>query len=120
MQVDYTAEMNINQVGEDEIAIRQGVETIVASNPLVDYCNAYVWRNRVVVGIMPHPIYSRSQRDKLVQEIIDDLDEAYGFDETLISFDMDIVYEISKFNKKPRVDEKDASALFYTVKVRRN
>ncbi len=103
----------------DESAGKQGVESIVSQNTLVDYCVAYVWKNRVLVGIIPKPLYSRTQRTQLEEQIKQSINDAYGFDEVLLSFDMDIIHEISKLNKRSDVDDKEVETLFYSVKIRR-
>ncbi|MDE6614911.1 MAG: hypothetical protein K2K24_05315 [Clostridia bacterium] len=115
ISIDYT-----NYTGlVDENVGKQGVESIVSQNSLVDYCVAYVWKNRVLVGIIPKPLYSRSQRVELEEQIKQSISEVYGFDETLVSFDMDIIHEIGKLNKRTDVPDKDVETLFYSVKVRK-
>ena len=103
----------------DEYMGKQGVESIVSQNSLVDYCVAYVWKNRVIVGIIPKPLYSRTQRTQLEEQIKQSISEAYGFDEILISFDMDMIHEIGKLNKRSYVDDKEVETLFYSAKVRK-
>ena len=103
----------------DENPSQQSVEGIVSQNASVDYCVAYVWKNRVLVGIIPKPLYSRSQRVEFEEQIKRSISEVYGFEEVLLSFDMDIIHEIGKLNKKTAVDDKEVETLFYSVKVRK-
>lgn len=117
--IDINIDYNACLQTVDENAARQGVESIVSQNELVDYCVAYVWKNRLLVGIIPKPLYSRTQRTQLEEQIKQDIAGAYGFDETLVSFDMDILHEISKLNKKPTTDDREVELLFHSVKVRR-
>lgn len=103
----------------DEDQALQGVESIASQNSMVDYCVALVWKNRALVGVIPKPLFSRTQRTQLEEQIKQSISEVYGFEEILVSFDMDIIHEISKLNKKPNVDNKEIETLFYCVKVRR-
>ncbi len=108
----------VNSVTESQV--RQDIESIVSSNDLVEYCTAYVWKNRVLVGLISKPLFSRTQRTQLEESIKQAILNEYGFEEALISFDMDVIYEISKLNKTSNADDKDVAALFYSVKVRRS
>lgn len=115
INIDYC-----NNIGATEENVgQQGVESIVSQNVSVDYCVAYVWKNRVLVGIIPKPIFGRTQRAQLEEQIKQSISEVYGFEEALVSFDMDIIHEIGKLNKKTNVSDKEVETLFYSVKVRR-
>ncbi|MDE6188796.1 MAG: YhcN/YlaJ family sporulation lipoprotein [Clostridia bacterium] len=115
-------DINLNYVNYmqsvDENAASQGVESILAQIETVDYCAVLVWKNRLLVGVIPKPLFSRSERTQLEQQITLAVGEVYGFDEVLISFDMDVIHEINKLNKIS-ADSKQIETLFYSVKVRR-
>ena len=110
---------NIDYVQQDIALAKQGVEMILSQNPQIDSFGVLIWKNKALIGVLPHPLYSRTQREALVSAIESDINEVYGFEETLISFDMDILYEINKLNKSSAINDEDASKLFYSVKVRR-
>ena len=103
----------------DENDAAQGVSSIISQIEAVDYCEVLVWKNRLLVGVIPKPLFSRTERTRLEEQIVQAVNEEYGFDEVLISFDMDIIHEIGKLNKTSPVD-KQIETLFYSVKVRRS
>lgn len=111
---------NIDYVQQDVALAKQGVELILSQNSQIDSYSVLIWGNKVLVGVLPRPLYSRSQREALITKIKSDINDVYGFEETLITFDMDILYEINKLNKSSVVKDDDASKLFNSVKVRRN
>ena len=105
---------------QQEIALaKQGVELILLQNSQIDSFGVIVWKNKVLVGVLPHPLYSRSQREALETSIKSDINDVYGFEEVLVSFDMDILYELNKLNRNGLKDE-DVSKLFNSVRIRRN
>ena len=110
----------VNYVQQDAALAKQGIELILSQNQQIDSCSVLIWGNKLLVGVLPHPLYSRTQREALKTSIISDLNDVYGFEEILVSFDMDILYEINKLNKCDSVKDEDMSKLFYSVKVRRN
>ena len=89
----------VNYIQQDAELAKQGVELILSQNQQIDSYSVLVWGNRLLVGVLPHPLYSRTQREALKTSIISDINDVYGFEEVLISFDMDILYEINKLNK---------------------
>ena len=109
----------VDYVQQDAALARQGIELILSQNSQIDSSSVLIWGNKLLVGVLPHPLYSRSQREALKQSIISDINDEYGFEEILVSFDVDILYEINKYSKIDAKDE-DLSKLFYSVKVRRN
>ncbi len=110
----------VNYAQQDVALVKQGVELILSQNAQIDSYSVLIWGNKVLVGVLPHPLYSRTQRDALETSIKSDINDVYGFEEVLVSFDTDIFYEISKLNKLGSINDEDASKLFYSVKVRRN
>ena len=109
----------VNSVQQDIALAKQGVEMILSQNDQIDSFGVIVWKNRVLVGIIPHPLYSRTQRDALETAIKSDISDVYGFEETLVSFDMDILYEINKLNRSGDIKDETAQKLFNSVRVRR-
>ena len=110
----------VNYVQQDAALAKQGVEMILSQNKQIDSYSVLIWGDRLLVGVLPHPLYSRTQREALKTSIISDINDVYGFEEILVSFDMDILYEMGKLNKSTSVADEDLSQLFYSVKVRRN
>ena len=111
---------NIDYVQQDAALAKQSVELILSQNSQIDTYSVLICGNKVLVGVLPHPLYSRSQREALVTKIQSDINDVYGFEEVLISFDMDILYEINKLNKTGAIKDEDALKLFNSVKIRRN
>ena len=109
----------VNYVQQDSGLVEQGVGAILSQNSQIDSFGVLVWGNKLLVGVLPHPLYSRSQREALKQSIVSDINKEYGFEEILISFDVDVLYEINKLNKSDVAKDEDISKLFYSVKVRR-
>lgn len=110
----------VDYVQQDGALVEQGVKAILSQNSQIDSFNVLVWENNLLVGVLPHPLYSRSQREALKQSIVSDINKEYGFEEILISFDLDVLYEINKLNKGDVANDEDISKLFYSVKVRRS
>ena len=106
-------------VQQDCALVKQGVELILSQNAQIDSFSVLILGNRLLIGVLPHPLYARSQREALKQAIVSDVNGAYGFDEVLVSFDMDVLYEMNKLNKSNAINDEDVSKLFYSVKVRR-
>ena len=105
---------------QQEIALaKQGVELILSQNAQIESFGVIVWQNKVLVGVLPRPLYSRSQRDALETAIRSDINDVFGFDEILVSFDMDILYEINKLNRNSNFKDENVSKLFNSVKIRR-
>ncbi|MDE5756028.1 MAG: hypothetical protein K2I23_02970 [Clostridia bacterium] len=107
-------------IQQDAELAKQGVELILSQNQQIDSFGVLIFGNRLLVGVLPHPLYSRTQREALKTAIVSDINDVYGFEEILVSFDMDILYEINKLNKSDNVNDEDLSKLFYSVQVRRN
>ena len=110
----------VDYVQQDGELAKQGVELILSQNSQIDSFSVLVWGNKLLVGVLPHPLYSRTQREALKQSIVSAISEEYGFEEILISFDVDVLYEIIKMNKDGSAKGEDISKLFYSVKVRRD
>ena len=109
----------VNSVEQDIALAKQGVELILSQNAQIESFGVIVWNNKVLVGIIPQPLYSRTQRDMLETTIKSDISDVYGFEETLVSFDMDILYEINKLNRSSKISDDAAQKLFNSVRVRR-
>ena len=110
----------IDYAQQDVEFAKQDVELILSQNAQIDSYTVLIWGNKLLVGVIPHPLYSRTQREELSARIKSDINDAYGFEEVLVSFDTDVFYEINKLNKKSSLGDEDVSRLFYSVKVRRN
>ena len=121
--MDVNIEYAYYSQSADENVARADVESILSQIQAVDYCVALVWKNRLLVGVIPKPLFSRTERTQLEEQLTQAVSEEYGFDEILISFDMDIIHEIVKFNKASSAEiattDKQIETLFYSVKVRR-
>lgn len=109
----------VESVQQDITIAKQGVELILSQNAQIESFGVIVWNNKVLVGVLPYPLYSRTQRDALETTIKSDINDVYGFDEVLVSFDMDILYEINKLNRNGNIKDENVSKLFNSVKIRR-
>ena len=125
-EVPYTTvqsqyvDVSDNYVQDDSMLVKQGVELILSQNSLIESFSVLISGKKALVGVIPYPLYSRSQRLALAAAIKADISNVYGFDEVLVSFDMDIIYEINKLNKRGDITNKEAESLMYSVKVRRD
>lgn len=125
-EVPYTTvqsqyvDVSDNYVQDDSMLVKQGVELILSQNSLIESFSVLISGKKALVGVIPYPLYSRSQRLALEAVIKADISNVYGFDEVLVSFDMDIIYEINKLNKRGDITNKEAESLMYSVKVRRD
>ena len=125
-EVPYTTvqsqyvDVSDNYVQDDSMLVKQGVELILSQNSLIESFSVLISGKKALVGVIPYPLYSRSQRLALEGAIKADISNVYGFDEVLVSFDMDIIYEINKLNKRGDITNKEAESLMYSVKVRRD
>ncbi|MCI8912198.1 MAG: hypothetical protein HFE33_02295 [Clostridia bacterium] len=125
-EVPYTTvqsqyvDVSDNYVQDDSMLVKQGVELILSQNSLIESFSVLISGKKALVGVIPYPLYSRSQRLALEAAIKADISNVYGFDEVLVSFDMDIIYEINKLNKRGDITNKEAESLMYSVKVRRD
>ncbi|MCX4362370.1 MAG: hypothetical protein OSJ74_03140 [Clostridia bacterium] len=116
----YQEVPHVDYAHQDAELAKQGVELILSQNASIESSCVLIWGNKVLVGVLPYPLYSRSQRDALVAAVKSDIGDVYGFEEILVSFDVDIIYEINKLNKISSVSDERLFDLFYSVKVRRN
>ena len=119
MQCQY-ADVAEQYAQDDVMLVKQGVELILSQNTLIDSFSVLIYGKRALIGVIPYPLYSRSQRLALEAAIKADINNVYGFDEVLVSFDMDIIYELNKLNKSSNITQKQADDIMYSVKVRRN
>lgn len=115
----YQEVPHVEYVQDSAEIARQGVESILSQNSLIESCCAIVFNNKAVIGVVPYPLYGRSQRKALEEAIKADVESAYGFDDVAISFDMDIFYQINKFNKQGDISQMEFESLIRSVKVRR-
>lgn len=110
----------VGQYAQDDVSlVKQGVELILLQNSLIESFSVLVYGKKVLIGVIPYPLYSRSHRLALEAAIKADINNVYGFDEVLVSFDTDIFYELNKLNKIGNVTQQQADELMYSVKVRR-
>ena len=109
----------VDYVQQDPVVVKQNIELILSQNSQIDSFSTLIWGNKLLVAVLPHPLYSRTQRDALKQSIVGAINQEYGFEEILVSFDMDVLYEVNKLNKSSSAKDEEISNLFYSVKVRR-
>lgn len=100
---------------QSEESIKQQVLSALMQNVQIEFCNVAVSGTRVIVGVIPYPLFSRSQREKLEQEIAKSVYALYDFDDVAVSFDTDVIYALSKED----MPEETFDALFESVKKRK-
>lgn len=89
----------------------------LSNNSYIEYVSGGVCGKRLLLGIIPYPLYSRSQREEFRREVVGHIMEYYDFDEIDISFDSDIIYTLSKYNGK--IEEQEFNSLVDSVRKRR-
>jgi precorrin-4 methylase len=75
------------------------VETLVQNNNLVNDAECIVYADTVVLALRTEPIFLRSERVKLENQIIDEIKERYDVREVLVSFDRDVYYKITRIDR---------------------
>lgn len=74
------------------------IEGIVSRNSLVDKAECLHYSDTIVIALKTQPIFFRSDREKLVEEIRADVSSCYNVREVIVSFDKDIYYKITKID----------------------
>lgn len=87
-------------------------------NSLIEYCNVLIKGKRALIGVVPYPLFSRSQREELERNIQKAAYSLYDFEEVVVSFDTDIIYGISKFNDG-NISDEEFDKLFSSAKNRK-
>lgn len=76
------------------------METLAIAYPMIDNAECIYYTDTVVVALKTEPIFFRSDRIKLVNELTEDIRSKYNVREILISFDKDVYYKITKIDAK--------------------
>lgn len=100
---------------QNEESVKQQVLSALMQNGQIEFCNVAVSGARVIVGVIPYPLFSRSEREKLEQTIAKSVYALYDFDDVAVSFDTDVIYALSKEDMPKEIFD----ALFDSVKKRR-
>lgn len=100
------------------------IESLVTSNELVNSPECIVYADTVIVALRTEPIFFRSERLKLTEDLKAGIKERYDVREIIITFDKDIYYKITKIDAeraKGVAEEKirnDIISLIETVRYR--
>lgn len=105
-------------LSESEKNVYEDVVGALMQNSLIEYCNVLLCGKKALVGVVPYPLYSRSQREKLQKDIKEKVYSLYDFEEVVVSFDTDIIYSISKYCQD-EIKEEEFLKLFNMAKNRR-
>lgn len=98
--------------------VEEKIEARVAQNDLIDTAICLVVDDEALVCVTTMPIYSRSQRQALVDELTATINSEFGKN-AVICFDCDIYYKASKLKKQQSVNPDDIRALIESCKIRR-
>ena len=99
-------------------SVEAAIESRVAQNDLVDTAICLVVDDEALVCVTTMPIYSRSQRQALVDELTATINSEFGKN-AVICFDCDIYYKASKLKKQQSVNEDEIRSLIRSCKIRR-
>ncbi len=81
---------------QSEESIKQQVLSALMQNGQIEFCNIAVSGTRAIVGVIPYPLFSRSEREELSREVAKSVYALYDFDDVVVSFDTDVIYALSK------------------------
>lgn len=98
--------------------VESAIESRVAQNDLIETAICLVVDDEALVCVTTAPIYSRSQRQALVEDLTTTIDSEFG-KSVVICFDCDIYYKASKLKKQQTVNPDDIRALIKSCKIRR-
>ena len=98
--------------------VEEKIEARVAQNDLIDTAICLVVDDEALVCVTTEPIYSRSQRQKLLEELTATIDSEFGI-RAVVCFDCDIYYKASKLKKQQTVNVDEVRALIRSCKIRR-
>lgn len=103
-------------IEQNDESVRQNIISELAKSDKIEFCNVAVCGSRAIIGVIPYPLFSRSQREALEREISKCAYSLYDFDDVAVSFDTDIIYALSKSDSM----HKDVfDSLFESVRKRR-
>ena len=94
------------------------IEARVCQNELIDTAICLVVDDEALVCVTTAPIYSRSQRQALVDELTATISSEYG-KSAVVCFYCDIYYKASKLKKQHTVNEDEIRSLIKSCKIRR-
>lgn len=98
--MDYTIPVTADAVQQQKTQITQ----LVNQNPLVTQSVCGFNENTIVIGILNQPIFSRSEREKFVQELTKSIQAQFG-KKVCVTMDTDLYYRISKADSSSEVQE---------------
>ena len=99
-------------------SVEAAIEACVSQNELIETAICLVVDDEALVCVTTMPIYSRSQRQALVDELTATIGSEFGKN-AVICFDCDIYYKASKLKKQQTVNPDDIRALIKSCKIRR-
>ncbi|MGN0771094.1 MAG: hypothetical protein ACI4MI_00715 [Christensenellales bacterium] len=95
------------------------IEQYVEQNQLIDSVICLIADDQALICATTKPIFSLSQRQSLVEQIVQGVYDNYGLKAT-VCFDCDVYYRASKLKSEPGVDKQQVHALIQTCKSRRS
>lgn len=93
VNTDYKPAMYDIQSDKD---VEKQVLSALMQNSKIEFCNIAVSGTRVIIGVIPYPLFSRSEREELSREVAKSVYALYDFDDVVVSFDTDVIYALSK------------------------
>ena len=99
-------------------SVEAAIEACVSQNELIETAICLVVDDEALVCVTTAPIYSRSQRQALVDELTATIGSEFGI-RAVVCFDCDIYYKASKLKKQQTVNPDDIRALIKSCKIRR-
>lgn len=99
--------------------VESEIESLVASHPLVEDVYCLVADEQVLVAITTQPIFSRTERYRLVESIEQVVSENFGLIAE-VSMDYDIIYQAIKVKKQQQVPINVVQELIQSSQRRRN
>lgn len=99
---------------EDDV--KSQVQSVLTQNDKIEFCNVAVSGTKAIVGVIPYPLFSRSEREVLERDILKSVYSLCDFEDVVVSFDTDVIYALSKSDC---MSNEDFDALFESVQKRR-
>ncbi len=99
--------------------VESDIEQMVATNPLVENVYCVVADDQALVAIATKPIFSRTERYRLVQSIEQAVQQQFGLI-AHVSMDYDIIYQTIKLKKQQQIPPNVVQELIENSKRRRN
>ena len=90
------------------------IKAVAQQNQLVKNAEVIIIDGKAVVGVVPAPLFTKSQRDALLGELIADISARFDVPRIIISFDIQVYHNIKAANALLS-QNKDASAKIQNI-----